>query len=278
MLSIVVVLIALFGILAVAIFGTLTRQARLLHAYALQTCSTWLPALALALYVSLALSSLFKNAFVGLGMQCLTLDLSPLEGSILLFAALLFATKFINLTAIGTTCLYLIFIFHNGHALLKIPELIFLTAQLVLVFMGDKAVWQQPFAGSFGVVTRRIGVTSVLIAAILTVIFSFFYLEDVRHLLDARLALRISRSLVATILTALLIGWLGVGIRSLRPFLMPFLALPTVILMQALGLLGNFGGTVTFLVILSISWATSERRQRLGTGVDGNFSHKISFR
>jgi hypothetical protein len=278
MITFAAVLITLFAILALAIFGTLKRQARVLHAEALQSCARWLPALALCIFVVLLLANLFKPTMANLGLSSIGVDLKPAEAGVLLLTSMVFATRYINLGALATTLLYLIFSWNTAVGLGKATDVIFLLSQLILLFMGDKASWQQSSANGFGLAARRIGIIGVSIGAIIGVTFALFYVEDVKHLIASKLQMRISKSLIALILTAVILGWFGVGIRSLRPFLMPLLALPTVVAIQAICPLGPTMGVLLFALILSISWATSERRLRPSLRIDGHFSRKISYK
>ncbi|MBM4251004.1 MAG: hypothetical protein FJ146_03460 [Deltaproteobacteria bacterium] len=278
MITLVAVLTALFAILSIATIGTLKRQARIIHAIALQGCARWLPAVALAAYVGLLLACLFKGTASHVGFQSLVVELRPAEACILLLSALIFATKFVNFGAFATTLLYLFFLSSHAAGLSRAADVCFLLSQLVLLFMGDKASWQQSGANGYGVVARRIGITTLWLGSVIGISLALFSIEDVRSFLVVKLQLRLSKSLIIVILLSVLVGWSAAGIRSLRPFLIPLLALPTILAIEAVVPMGSTLSVVIFLVALSVSWATSERRYRPNPRIDGYFSRKISYR
>ena len=273
----IVLLMLLFLIAAVAIFGTATRSARIHHARAIQSWTNFLPALALTYYAIGLLLTIFKNQYDLQKLGLVILPFKPLESCVLLTVALVYLTRHANLMALISVLYVASHSVTNGYRLDQPGPLLFLIALMVLFFLGDKAPWSATsHSGShFGTICRKAGVGLLCFASLLAIILALFKIVEMKDWLDLVLKIRLSRFLVASLLFGMLAGWISVGIKSLRPFMMPLLAIPTIMVMAAMTGMHSSLSALLFVTMLAVSWSTSERRSLIARPFDAPISRRL---
>ena len=273
--SLLVLLLAMLLILLIAVFGTTTPPARAHHARAVNNWGTWLPVLALVTYFAVILINLANLPLDSLLLKLLRLPFKSAELYFLFFLGILFITRAANITAMGTLSFTILHSIVHGYSLYERSVFIFITSQLIITFLADKAPWsnsKMPLVAASRF--RQIGLAILTISAIAVTISGIAKINDFRLWLQTFAGMHTSRILMTVILTSILVGWSAVWIRMLRPFIMPLLILPTLVILNYLTSCSSSFSAVILVLTLILSLATSERRSSAPL-IDDQFSRKL---
>ena len=273
--SLLVLLIAMLLILLIAVFGTTTLPARAHHTRAVNNWGRWLPVVAVMGYFTAILFNLANLPMESVLLKYGRLPFKSAELYFLFFLGTLFVTRLANLSALGTLSYTVLHSMLHGYGLYERSVFIFMTAQIVIIFLADKAPWAGP--NTPHIASRRlrqIGLGILTISAIIVTICGLAKINDFRVWLQTSAGLHTSRILMTAMLTFVLIGWSSVWIRMLRPFMMPLLILPTLLLLNYLTGCSSSVSAIILVVTLILSLATSDRRSS-GSVIDGQFSRKL---
>ena len=273
--SLLVLLLAMLLILLIAVFGTTTPPARAHHARAMNNWGKWLPVIAIFGYFVAILINLANTPLDSAFLKVPRLPFKSLELYFLLFLGTLFFTRAANVSAIGTLSFTILHSMLHGYSLYERSFFTFVAAQLIIVFLADKAPWFGPSgAHDAGARLRKIGLGLITISAIAVTICGLAKINDFRTWLQTVAGMHSSRIVMTAMLTCMLLGWSSVWIRMLRPFMMPLLILPTLVLLNYLTGCSSSISAVILVITLILSLATSDRRSS-GAVIDGQFSRKL---
>jgi hypothetical protein len=273
--SLLVLLLAMLLILLIAVFGTTTPPARAHHARAVNNWGRWLPVVAILGYFAAILLNLANLPLDVTLLKSVRLPFKSVELYFLFFLGALFVSRVANISALGALSFTILHSMLHGYSLYERSVFIFVTSQLIIIFLADKAPWAGPKPSPVACqMLRQIGLGVLTISAIAVTICGLAKINDFRTWLQSVAGMHTSRILITAMLTCMLIGWGAVWIRMLRPFMMPLLILPTLMLFTYLTGCSSSISAVILLVTLILSLTTSDRRS-YGAVIDGQFSRKL---
>ena len=273
--SLLILLLAMLLILLIAVFGTTTPSARAHHARAVNNWGKWLPVIAILGYFAAIAINLANIPLESTILKSVRLPFKSVELYFLFFLGSLFLTRVANISALGAVSFTILHSMLHGYSLYEMAVFVFVTSQLIIIFLADKAPWaghKTPHVASRKL--RQIGLGILTISAIAVTICGLAKINDFRTWLHSFAGMHTSRILIMATLTCMLIGWSAVWIRMLRPFMMPLLILPTLLLFTYLTGCSSSISAVILVVTLILSLATSDRRSS-GSVIDGQFSRKL---
>ena len=257
-----ILLIPIFLMLAffiLALSGTTTRPGSLEFRQASKFAAKWLPVAATIGYLLYTVMSLLFRSMNPLPPASLANLFSKNELIVMTCAGCLFLGRFGSILSFITIVFTLDrLMFHNYYLGIQ-PFTMFVAAQITVLILADKAPWLTKKRPINFVTTIRQSLFGGLIgSSILIAITGIMRAQELKVWLAEIFSLHISRIGLVTILVVIIIGWLAVAYRSMRPFSMPLLALPTTLVLAFLTGWSTLMLTIPFVMALALSLSSSD--------------------